>query len=217
MILTLLTSKHHVSVPVKVKVQIGESVRGDDIYLMVDVSNYSLSYPNQGYRNLMSPDDHFQDLKRVIAAIGGKARRVNVIMPYLYESCQNKRVGSESLDCATALHELTDMGVENIITFDAHDSRVQNATPLHGFETIQPSYQFIKALLNNEKGLHIDKDHFMTISPDEGSMNRAIYLANVLGVDMGMYYKRLDYIKNVKAVIRSQLMSSSDQSSKARM
>ena len=174
-----------------------ESVRGDDIYVMVDVTNYSLSYPIGPYTNLMSPDDHFQDMKRVIAAVGGKARRVNVIMPYLYESRQDKRVGRESLDCANALHELIDMGVENIITFDAHDSRVQNATPLHGFETVQPSYQFIKALLNNEKGLHIDKDHFMTISPDEGSMNRAIYLANVLGVDMGMYYKRLDYSRYV--------------------
>ena len=179
------------------KCTINESVRGDDIYVMVDVTNYSLSYPIGPYRNLMSPDDHFQDMKRVIAAVGGKARRVNVIMPYLYESRQDKRVGRESLDCANALHELIDMGVENIITFDAHDSRVQNATPLHGFETVQPSYQFIKALLNNEKGLHIDKDHFMTISPDEGSMNRAIYLANVLGVDMGMYYKRLDYSRYV--------------------
>ena len=177
---------------------INESVRGDDIYVMVDVTNYSLSYPIGPYTNLMSPDDHFQDMKRVIAAVGGKARRVNVIMPYLYESRQDKRVGRESLDCANALHELIDMGVENIITFDAHDSRVQNATPLHGFETVQPSYQFIKALLNNEKGLHIDKDHFMTISPDEGSMRRAIYLANVLGVDMGMYYRRLDYTKVVK-------------------
>ena len=166
------------------KCTINESVRGDDIYVMVDVTNYSLSYPIGPYRNLMSPDDHFQDMKRVIAAVGGKARRVNVIMPYLYESRQDKRVGRESLDCANALHELIDMGVENIITFDAHDSRVQNATPLHGFETVQPSYQFIKALLNKEEGLHIDKDHFMTISPDEGSMNRAIYLANVLGVDM---------------------------------
>lgn len=141
----------------------------------------------------MSPDDHFQDLKRVIAAIGGKARRVNVIMPYLYEGRQSKRVGRESLDCANALHELIDMGVENIITFDAHDARIQNATPLHGFETVQPSYQFIKALLQNEEGLRIDNEHFAIISPDEGSMSRAIYLANILGVDMGMYYKRLDY------------------------
>ena len=174
-----------------------ESVRGTDIYAMVDVTNYSLTYRISGFTNLMSPDDHFQDLKRVIGAIGGKARRVNVIMPYLYESRQNIRSGRESLDCATALQELVSMGVENIITFDAHDARVQNATPLHGFETIQPSYQFIKALLNHEKGLHIDNDHFMIISPDEGSMNRAIYLANILGVDMGMYYKRLDYSKRI--------------------
>ena len=179
------------------KCTIMESVRGDDIYLMVDVCNYSLTYSIGPYENLMSPDDHFQDLKRVIGAIGGKARRVNVIMPYLYESRQNIRSGRESLDCATALQELVSMGVENIITFDAHDARVQNATPLHGFETIQPSYQFIKALLNHEKGLHIDNDHFMIISPDEGSMNRAIYLANILGVDMGMYYKRLDYSKRI--------------------
>lgn len=144
---------------------------------MVDVCNHSINYTISGYTNMMSPDDHFQDLKRAIAAVGGKARRVNVIMPYLYESRQSKRIGRESLDCASALQELTKMGVENIITFDAHDSRVQNATPLHGFETIQPSYQFIKALLNNVEGLHIDNDHFMIISPDEGSMRRAIYLA----------------------------------------
>lgn len=176
---------------------LSESVRGDDLYIMVDVCNYSLTYSLCGMTNHMSPDDHFQDLKRIIAAAAGKARRINVIMPFLYESRQHKRSSRESLDCALALQELTNMGVENIITFDAHDSRVQNATPLHGFETVQPSYQFIKALLNNEKGLHIDKDHFMTISPDEGSMNRAIYLANVLGVDMGMYYKRLDYSRYV--------------------
>lgn len=180
------------------KGEISESVRGDDIYVIVDVCNHSINYTISGYTNMMSPDDHFQDLKRAIAAVGGKARRVNVIMPYLYESRQSKRIGRESLDCASALQELTKMGVENIITFDAHDSRVQNATPLHGFETIQPSYQFIKALLKNVEGLHIDNDHFMIISPDEGSMRRAIYLANVLGVDMGMYYRRLDYTKVVK-------------------
>ena len=179
------------------KGMIHESVRGADLFVMVDVCNYSLTYSVNGHLNHMSPDDHYQDLKRIISAATGKAHRINVIMPYLYEGRQSKRIGRESLDCANALHELIDMGVENIITFDAHDSRVQNATPLHGFETVQPSYQFIKALLNNEKGLHIDKDHFMTISPDEGSMNRAIYLANVLGVDMGMYYKRLDYSKYV--------------------
>lgn len=175
------------------KCVISESVRGDDIYILLDVCNYSMTYSMGRFKNLMSPDDHFQDLKRVIAAIGGKARRVNVIMPYLYEGRQSKRVGRESLDCANALHELIDMGVENIITFDAHDARIQNATPLHGFETVQPSYQFIKALLQNEEGLRIDNEHFAIISPDEGSMSRAIYLANILGVDMGMYYKRLDY------------------------
>lgn len=175
------------------KCVISESVRGDDIYILLDVCNYSMTYSMGRFTNLMSPDDHFQDLKRVIAAIGGKARRVNVIMPYLYEGRQSKRVGRESLDCANALHELIDMGVENIITFDAHDARIQNATPLHGFETVQPSYQFIKALLRNEEGLRIDNEHFAIISPDEGSMSRAIYLANILGVDMGMYYKRLDY------------------------
>ncbi|MBS5197360.1 MAG: ribose-phosphate pyrophosphokinase [Clostridiales bacterium] len=175
------------------KCVISESVRGDDIYVLLDVCNYSMTYSMGRFTNLMSPDDHFQDLKRVIAAIGGKARRVNVIMPYLYEGRQSKRVGRESLDCANALHELIDMGVENIITFDAHDARIQNATPLHGFETVQPSYQFIKALLRNEEGLRIDNEHFAIISPDEGSMSRAIYLANILGVDMGMYYKRLDY------------------------
>lgn len=175
------------------KCVISESVRGDDIYILLDVCNYSMTYSMGRFTNLMSPDDHFQDLKRVIAAIGGKARRVNVIMPYLYEGRQSKRVGRESLDCANALHELIDMGVENIITFDAHDARIQNATPLHGFETVQPSYQFIKALLQNEEGLRIDNEHFAIISPDEGSMSRAIYLANILCVDMGMYYKRLDY------------------------
>ena len=176
---------------------ISESVRGDDIYILLDVCNYSLSYSIGRFTNRMSPDDHFQDLKRVIGAIGGKARRINVIMPYLYESRQSIRGARESLDCANALQELVDMGVENIITFDAHDGRVQNATPLHGFETVQPAYQFIKGLLNHEDDLHIDNDHFMIISPDEGSMNRAIYLANILGVDMGMFYKRLDYSRYV--------------------
>ncbi len=172
---------------------IPESIRGNDLYIMVDVCNYSLTYPMGHYINMMSPDDHYQDLKRVIAAAGGKARRINVIMPYLYEGRQSKRNGRESLDCATALHELVRMGVENIITFDAHDARIQNATPLHGFETVKASYQFIKALLNHVDGLRIDNEHFMIISPDEGSMNRAIYLANILGIDMGMFYKRLDY------------------------
>ena len=170
-----------------------ESVRGDDIYLMVDVCNYSLTYSLCGHTNHMSPDDHFQDLKRVIAAIAGKARRINVIMPFLYESRQHKRTGRESLDCALALQELVNMGVDNIITFDAHDPRVQNSIPLHGFETVQPAYQFIKGLFKAEPDLEIDSDKLMVISPDAGGTSRAIYLANVLGVDMGMFYKRRDY------------------------
>jgi len=176
---------------------IEESVRGDDLYFMVDVCNYSLTYSLCGMTNHMSPDDHFQDLKRVIAAAAGKARRINVIMPFLYESRQHKRSGRESLDCALALEELTNMGVENIITFDAHDPRVQNAIPLKGFETVQCTYQFIKYLLKAETELQIDADHMMVISPDEGGMGRAVYFANVLGLDMGMFYKRRDYTKIV--------------------
>ncbi|MGN0384773.1 MAG: ribose-phosphate pyrophosphokinase [Lachnospiraceae bacterium] len=174
-----------------------ESVRGDDLYLLVDVANYSLTYSLCGHENHMSPDDHYQDLKRIIAAVGGKARRITVIMPFLYESRQHKRTSRESLDCALALQELVRMGVDNIITFDAHDPRVQNAIPLHGFETVQPAYQFIKGLLKNVKDLNIDSDHMMVISPDEGGMSRAIYIANVLGLDMGMFYKRRDYTKVV--------------------
>ena len=176
---------------------INESVRGKDIYLMVDVCNYSLTYSLSGHTNHMSPDDHFQNLKRVIAAIGGKARRINVIMPFLYESRQHKRSSRESLDCALALQELVRMGVDNIITFDAHDPRVQNAIPLSGFETVRPTYQFIKGLLQNVPDLKIDSEHMMAISPDEGATGRAIYLANVLGLDMGMFYKRRDYTRIV--------------------
>ena len=172
---------------------IEESIRGDDLYFMVDICNYSLTYSLCGMVNHMSPDDHFQDLKRVIAAAAGKARRINVIMPFLYEGRQHKRSGRESLDCATALQELVSMGVENIITFAAHDPRVQNAIPLKGFETVQPIYQFIKSLLKVEQNLQIDSDHMMVISPDEGGMKRAIFFANVLGLDMGMFYKRRDY------------------------
>ncbi len=172
---------------------ISKSIRGDDLFILADVCNHSLTYSVCGYTNYMSPDDHFQDLKRVIAAAGGKARRINVIMPYLYEGRQHKRNSRESLDCANALQELVDMGVENIITFDAHDPRIQNAIPLHGFESVQPTYQFIKNILRHEPDLKIDKDHLMVISPDEGGMSRAIYMANVLGVDMGMLYKRRDY------------------------
>ncbi len=174
-----------------------ESVRGYDLYIMVDVCNYSLTYSLCGYQNHMSPDDHYQDLKRVIAAAGGKARRITVIMPFLYESRQHKRTARESLDCALMLQELDNMGVDNIITFDAHDPRVQNAIPLSGFETVQASYQFIKALLNHVSDLTIDSSHMMMISPDEGGMGRAVYLANVLGIDMGMFYKRRDYTRVV--------------------
>ena len=176
---------------------IEESVRGDDLYIMVDVCNYSLTYSLFGMTNHMSPDDHFQDLKRIIAAVGGKARRITVIMPFLYESRQHKRTSRESLDCALALQELVSMGVDNIITFDAHDPRVQNAIPLHGFETVQPAYQFIKGLLRNVKDLQLDSSHMMVISPDEGGTSRAIYFANMLGLDMGMFYKRRDYTKIV--------------------
>lgn len=174
-----------------------ESVRGTDLYILVDVANYSMTYSLCGHENHMSPDDHYQDLKRIIAAVGGKARRITVIMPFLYESRQHKRTQRESLDCAIALQELVKMGVDNIITFDAHDPRVQNAIPLHSFETVQPTYQFIKGLLNRVPDLEIDSEHMMIISPDEGGMSRAIYMANVLGLDMGMFYKRRDYTRIV--------------------
>ena len=176
---------------------INESVRGKDLYLMVDVCNYSLTYSLSGHVNHMSPDDHFQNLKRIIAAIGGKGRRINVIMPFLYESRQHNRSSRESLDCALALQELVHMGVDNIITFDAHDPRVQNAIPLSGFETIRPTYQFIKGLLRAVPDLQIDSKHMMAISPDEGGTSRAVYLANVLGLAMGMFYKRRDYTQIV--------------------
>ena len=172
---------------------IGESVRGRDLFIMVDVCNYSVKYSLTGRQNHMSPDDHYQNLKRIIAAVGGKSRRINVIMPFLYESRQHNRMGRESLDCALALQELVHMGVSNIITFDAHDPKIQNAIPLSGFETVSPAYQFIKGLLRHVKDLKIDSEHMMTISPDEGATSRAIYLANVLGLDMGMFYKRRDY------------------------
>ncbi|MCH5257196.1 MAG: ribose-phosphate pyrophosphokinase [Lachnospiraceae bacterium] len=191
---------------------IKQSVRGDDLYLLVDVANYSLTYSLCGHENHMSPDDHYQDLKRIIAAIGGKARRITVIMPFLYESRLSKRTSRESLDCAIALQEMVKMGVDNIITFDAHDARVQNAIPLHGFETVQPAYQFIKGLVNNVKGLNIDSDHMMVISPDEGGTSRAIYIANVLGLDMGMFYKRRDYTRMVNGknpVVAHEFLGSS--------
>lgn len=172
---------------------ISESVRGDDLYILVDVMNYSCTYRMQGFDNIMSPDDHFADLKRIIGAAGKKPLRVNVIMPYLYEGRQIHQNGRESLDCASALQELTALGVDNIICFDAHDARVQNAIPMSGFETVSPTYQFIKNILRHVPDIKVDNDHLAAISPDEGGMRRAIYLANVLGVDMGMFYKRRDY------------------------
>lgn len=179
------------------KANILETVRGVDLYLMVDVMNYSQTYSLFGQVNHMSPDDHYSDLKRVIAATTGKAKRINVIMPFMYESRQHKRTGRESLDCAMMLQELHAMGVENFITFDAHDPRVMNAIPQDSFDNISCSYQFIKAILSHVEDLDIDKNHMMIISPDEGGMSRAIYYANVLGIDMGMFYKRRDYSKVV--------------------
>ncbi len=179
------------------KAVIHESVRGTDIYVMVDVTNFSLTYSMNGYINHMSPDDHYQNLKRVIGACASTAHRVNVIMPFLYEGRQHKRSKRESLDCAMALEELVKMGVSNIITFDAHDPRVQNAIPLNGFDNFMPTYQFMTTLFEHDPDLIIDKDHFMVISPDEGAMDRAVYVANNLSVDMGMFYKRRDYSRVV--------------------
>jgi len=179
------------------KGEIVESVRGMDLYLMVDVTNYSTTYSISGKLNPMSPDDHYQNLKRIIAAVGGKARRITVIMPFLYEGRQHKKSGRESMDCALALQELEKMGVDQILTFDAHDERVQNAIPLTTFESIPSTYQFIKALLSAHPDVDIDSDHMMVISPDEGGMGRAVYLASVLGLDVGMFYKRRDYTKVV--------------------
>ncbi len=172
---------------------LNESSRGKDLFILVDVCNHSLTYTVNGLTNHMSPDDHYQDLKRIISAATGKAHRINVIMPFLYESRQHKRTKRESLDCAFALQELVEMGVSNIITFDAHDPRVQNAIPLHGFDNFNPPYQFMKALLQTEPDLPLDKEHLMIVSPDEGAMHRAVYFSNVIGVNMGMFYKRRDY------------------------
>lgn len=172
---------------------INSSVRGSDLFVLADVTNSSLTYKVCGYTNYMSPDNHFQDLKRIISASDGKAKRINVIMPFLYEGRQHKRSGRESLDCALALQELAAMGVSNILTFDAHDPRVQNAVPLIGFDTFMPTYQFLKAILLSTPDFRIDSDHLMIISPDEGAMNRAVYFSTILGVDMGMFYKRRDY------------------------
>ena len=176
---------------------INESVRGTDVFVMADVLNHSLTYKLNGFTNYMSPDDHYQDLKRIISACIANAKRVNVIMPFLYESRQHKKTKRESLDCALALKELVNMGVSNIITFDAHDPRVQNSIPLTGFDNFMPTYQFVKAMFANIPDMKVSKDDMMIISPDEGAMSRAVYLANNLGVDMGMFYKRRDYSKVV--------------------
>lgn len=176
---------------------IKKSVRGHDLFIVSDVFNYGVTYNMYNMQVPMSPDDHYQDLKRIIAAAGGKARRINVIMPMLYEGRQHRRTSRESLDCAVALQELTHMGVSNIITFDAHDGRVQNAVPLNGFESVQPKYQMIKALVKNYPNIRIDKDNITIISPDEGGMSRCIYYSSVLGLDLGMFYKRRDYTRIV--------------------
>ena len=183
---------------------IKQSVRGKDLYILVDVCNYSLTYTMAGFDNIMSPDDHYQDLKRVIAAACGKAHRINVIMPYLYEGRQQLRDGRESLDSAHVLQELTELGVENIITFDAHEPRVMNSIPLAGFESMSPAYQFIKNILRKFDDLQLDNEHLMAISPDSGGMRRAIYIANVLGINMGMFYKRRDYTTTAQLLKRKK-------------
>lgn len=175
------------------KAVLNESVRGKDLFILVDVCNHSLTYKMNGFINHMSPDDHYQELKRVIAATNGKAHRINVIMPFLYEGRQHRRNGRESLDCAYAFEELVEMGVSNFITFDAHDPRIQNAAPLSGFDNFSPNYQFARTLLRAEKDLVLDKEHIIVISPDEGALERAIYFSTVLGADTGMFYKRRDY------------------------
>ena len=175
------------------KAIVNETVRGKDLFILVDVCNHSITYQMNGYTNYKSPDDHYQDLKRIIGAVNGKAHRINVIMPYLYEGRQHRRMGRESLYCAYTIQELQEMGVKNFITFDAHDPRVQNSIPLCGFDSFTPPYQFVSALMRTESNLIIDKDHLLVISPDEGAMDRAVYFADVLGVNVGMFYKRRDY------------------------
>ena len=176
---------------------VNESVRGFDLYIITDVFNYSCTYNMYGMEVPMSPDDHYADLKRVISAISGKAKRITILMPMLYEGRQHKRSSRESLDCALALQELVNLGVDNIMTFDAHDKRVQNAIPNGSFENIMPTYQMIKSLVNSVEDLHVDKDHLMVISPDEGALHRCIYFATQLGVNLGMFYKRRDYTRVV--------------------
>ena len=175
------------------KAVLGESARGKDVFILVDITNYSITYKMNGFTNHMSPDDHFQDLKRVIAAINGKARRINVIMPFLYEGRQHKRSGRESLDAAIMYNELCDLGIRNFITFDAHDPRIQNVNPLVDFNNFTTPYQFLKSLMRSVPDLIVDKDHIVVISPDEGALDRTVYFANVIGADTGMFYKRRDY------------------------
>ena len=175
------------------KAVLNHTARGLDVFIICDCFNYNVTYKMYGQIVPMSPDDHFQDLKRVIAALGGKARRINVIMPMLYEGRQHRRTARESMDCAMALQELVSMGVKNIITFDAHDPRVNNAIPLDGFDNVQAAYQMIKALVKNVPDIKLDREHTMIVSPDEGGMNRCIYYSSVLGLELGMFYKRRNY------------------------
>lgn len=177
---------------------IQQTVRGLDVYIFADIMNYSLTYKMFGQENHMSPDDHYADLKRIIAACGSKPKRITVFLPFLYESRQHRKKSRESLDCAISLHELVNMGVSNIVTFDAHDPRVQNSIPLSGFETIRPTYQFLKGICSHVNDIVFDNDHLMIISPDEGATDRAVYMASILGVNVGMFYKRRDYSRIVK-------------------
>ena len=197
------------------KAVINETVRGYDLYIVTDCFNYSVTYKMYGMTVPKSPDDHYADLKRVISAASSKAKRISVIMPMLYEGRQHKRSSRESLDCAMALQELVDLGVENIITFDAHDKRVQNAIPHKSFENVMPTYQMIKAIVNTVEDLRVNKDHLMIISPDEGAMNRCIYFATQLGVNLGMFYKRRDYTKVVNGrnpIVEHQYLGDSVES-----
>ncbi len=179
------------------KAVILQSIRGYDVYVITDIGNYGCRFTIQGMESPMSPDDHFQDIKRIVAAIGGRAYRINVIMPLLYQSRQHKRTARESLDCAVALQELQNLGVKNLFTFDAHNSHVQNAVPLMGFENLHASYQIVRSLLENEKGIIVDKNKLMVVSPDEGAVDRCLYYANSLGVELGLFYKRRDTTKIV--------------------
>ena len=191
---------------------IKSTIRGDDLYFIVDVGNYSCTYNMFGRQNCMSPDDHFQDLKRLIQAASGKAHRINVIMPILYGGRQHRRSYRESLDCAVMLQELAAMGVSNVVTFDAHDPRVQNAVPLMGFDNVMPTYQVLKTLFRHVPDISLTRDHFMVVSPDEGAMNRNMYYASVLGVDLGMFYKRRDYSRIVNGrnpIVAHELLGSS--------